>query len=61
MRIYGRVAQAGTQHQIKQKPNGFGTLLKNEKLENPYYYYGSTRNQKKQKQQVKTRGFNFLF
>ncbi len=55
MRMYGRIPQPANQpqqHQLQQKPNGFGTLQKNEKLENPYYYYGSTRNQKKQKQQV---------
>jgi hypothetical protein len=64
MRMYGRLQPQSTvqqqqqqqlqQQQQQQKPNApvFGTLQKNEKLENPYYYYGSTRNQKKQKQQV---------
>ena len=66
MRMYGRVQPPQTiqqqqqliQQQLQQKPTGpvFGTLQKNEKLENPYYYYGSTRNQKKAKQQV--RGIN---
>jgi len=55
MRMYGRIPQPShhpQQQQNQQKPNAFGTLQKNEKLENPYYYYGSTRNQKKNKQQV---------
>lgn len=58
MRMYGRLQpqQQGSVAQ-QQKPGApaFGTLQKSEqKLENPYYYYGSTRNQKKQKQQVKS-------
>ena len=66
MRMYGRVQPPQTiqqqqqqliQQQLQQKQTGpvFGTLQKNEKLENPYYYYGSTRNQKKAKQQVRGR------
>ena len=56
MRMYGRVqpqAAVQPQQQPQQKPV-FGTLQKTDKkLENPYYYYGSTRNQKKTNQQVR--------
>ena len=55
MRMYGRIqpqAAVQPQQQPQQKPV-FGTLQKTDKkLENPYYYYGSTRNQKKTNQQV---------
>ena len=56
MRMYGRLQPQQQQGSVTQQKPGapaFGTLQKSEqKLENPYYYYGSTRNQKKQKQQV---------
>ena len=62
MRMYGRVGpgqqqQLPQQHKNHELPMSAATAAaraNSDKLENPYYYYGSTRNQKKVSQSVRT-------